>query len=260
MNCQTKRIFLALKIKAPWRKNGSGKKVIKEELRHLTMAFLGQTSVDLLQNFLQDHTDDFQFQLPIFGYFSKLLLLPPFKARVFALNPIFLEHSPAIFAFQKKIETLFLENGFIPDQPKPWLPHVSLVRSPFNYYSWKNTFNEFPFYAETFCVYESLGNLQYREIKSFKLPCPFRVTTQLNECTIYAESSHESSLNLLLFLGFCLHFQVHEKCTNLQTLSEEDLKTFIQNSDPFKSKNCLFSFEKKNHDTHTLKVIKIKTD
>jgi 2'-5' RNA ligase len=196
-----KRVFIALKVFSNWKDNQVKGRIIDRKWRHITLAFLGQTEISKLLKFVEEIPAIWDLEIPIFGYFNKLLLLPPFKARVLGLNPLFFENTEKIFTFQQTLTNELAQVGLLNQKSVNWLPHVSLVRAPFNYLSYSKHFFNFPFYCESIVIYESLGHLKYKELLSYPLKEPFTISETENSILIKAFGLKSEQLNFSLYLG-----------------------------------------------------------
>jgi 2'-5' RNA ligase len=195
------RLFLALKVRAPWPKESFKGKMIQEEFRHITLAFLGQTNEETYLELIKDLK---KVKLPpfaLFGYFDHFLPLPKSSPRLLSWHATFSYDEKEIYAFAEEMKLFFKERGLLKKEDKAWLPHVSICRKPFDFLSWKKSFKPLPFYATDLCLYEAIGNLKYREVLKRPLLTPFSFANE-KEVHIKAKTHEELYLHTLSAMSF----------------------------------------------------------
>jgi hypothetical protein len=64
-------------------------------------------------------------------------------------------------------------NVFFANSIGPWLPHVTIARTPFDKRKWIDTFRPLPLYAPSIHLYESLGERHYRSLFAWTFSPPF---------------------------------------------------------------------------------------
>jgi RNA 2',3'-cyclic 3'-phosphodiesterase len=101
------------------------------------------------------------FKVGLVGKFNECLFLPERHPNVVAWNVSWFDESEALVAFQKTLAQWLQQHGFMAEEKRAWLPHVTLCRKPFNSKQWQRAFSELPFMTKHIHLYESLGNLQY---------------------------------------------------------------------------------------------------
>lgn len=160
-----KRLFFGAEIIGMWPKEYPPGRILEENHRHITLAFLGTTSVEKL-------------------------LASPFPKPVFTLGPagfsdhlVFLNHVVAAFiewldpkdplaAYHQTLNAWLKNNGYKTDE-RPFLPHATIARSPGDRASWEKMEWKIPLYAGAVHIYESLGNSVYKPIWTHPLVPPF---------------------------------------------------------------------------------------
>ena len=123
-----KRLFLGFQVHAPWQKTPPGKQV-PEEMRHLTVAFLGNIPFEKLESHLKALPLP-SFKVGFSGYFDRVLFLPPKHPHVAAWHGVLPEVEPCekyAIGLQAWLESIDIPTNL----HLPWLPHVTLARSPF---------------------------------------------------------------------------------------------------------------------------------
>ncbi|NGX37113.1 MAG: RNA 2',3'-cyclic phosphodiesterase [Chlamydiae bacterium] len=164
MTEEIKRLFFGLSVHAPWPMSYPNGRIIEEESRHITLAFLGNHPFAKLKQELQ-HFPSPEFPIGPVGICDELLFLPVDKPRVVA-------HHISWLTDGEKIESLHLATldwleklGYHVDR-RPFLSHLSIARSPFQQKEWKEVFEILPVLITGVHLYESMGNLRYSKIWS----------------------------------------------------------------------------------------------
>lgn len=168
-----KRVFFAFDIDAPWPERLPKGRILDEQARHMTVAFLGNIEFEPLQAILKD-VPPLPIPVGIVGRFDECLFLPERHPRVVAWHIDWLEHGDLIASWQKELVTWLQSFGFMPDARKDLLPHSTLCRAPFNPRQWQKAFTPLPLCIKGLHLYQSMGNLKYEPIWSYpNLSLPF---------------------------------------------------------------------------------------
>jgi 2'-5' RNA ligase len=164
------RLFLGMEIYAPWAVTWPGGRLLEESSRHVTLVFLGSVLLEEV-NFILRAFPTPLFSLGPVGLFDQCLFLPKQKPRAAAWHIVWQELS--ILSFQEELARWLRENGFAISR-KPWFPHATLCRQPFEEAKWKESFQKLPCYAGTIHLYEHAGSLKYKSHWSWPLFSPFQ--------------------------------------------------------------------------------------
>lgn len=170
-NSDNKRLFFAIEVQAPWPEKLPAGRLLAVNVRHMTLAFLGNTSWSKLENALQDFPTP-TFKVGFSGQFDSCLFLPPRHANVVAWHACWNDNTAPLLDFQQQLCSWLTAEQLLPpsDQPqRPWLPHVTLCRAPFDREAWSKAFQPLPFVTGKVHLYESLGNLHYEPIWSYDI-------------------------------------------------------------------------------------------
>lgn len=170
MKEEIKRVFFGIEVHAPWPAKLPEGRILREEQRHLTLAFLGNVPYSSIHSLL-DGVPTPKASISSVGYFDACLFLPPRRPSVVAWEVKWLG-TCAAQQFQQEL-VKWLENNKIEIDKRKWLPHVTLCRRPFDLASWKKAFFPLPLYTSHLHLYESLGNSVYQPLWSFQTPVPF---------------------------------------------------------------------------------------
>jgi 2'-5' RNA ligase len=165
-----KRLFFALPVEAPWPELPKGR-LIAPHMRHFTLAFLGNIPYELLEERLPE------LPLPAFkvgfsGYFDQCLFLPEKHPNVVAWHGV-MDQQAASEAYAIALNSWLKGIGLTIHLGLPWLPHVTLARTPFDSNEWKISFSTTPFFVRGLYLYESFPGLQYKPIWRYEFLAPF---------------------------------------------------------------------------------------
>jgi 2'-5' RNA ligase len=184
------RLFFGGEVKAAWPQELPPGRLIPEETRHITLAFLGQSTLRPAQ-FL--HIPKPSFVIGPAGIGSQWLFLPKNQTRVVALDMTWLEDPHPLFAYQEILVAWLLQADQVV-RKRSFLPHITLARMPFEKKAWEEAFFPIPFFLSAIQLYESLGHLEYRILWSYPLQRPF---TELEHTADLAFEICGASLNQL---------------------------------------------------------------
>lgn len=171
MHSDTKRLFFALEVAAPWPQYLPQGRCLLEHDRHLTLAFLGNTDFSKLQAVLPS------FPLPSFsigmtGIFDSCLFLPKRHPHVIAWHIDWWSNSQVFHEFHVQLMEWLALHG-IPCDARDWLPHVTICRQPFVVKEWEQAFYSLPMMTTHLHLYESLGHSRYQSLWSYPILEPF---------------------------------------------------------------------------------------
>lgn len=171
MQNDIKRLFFGIETHAPWPSHLPKGRLLEEDHRHLTLAFLGNIPFSPLKEKL-NHFPKIHWKIGTVGYFDACLALPPHHPNVIAWHAQAFDNDSPLFGLQKILSEWLKMVGYSLDE-RPWMPHVTLCRKPFDADAWMKDFTPFPFYASSIHLYESLGNLNYMPLWSYPVKAPF---------------------------------------------------------------------------------------
>lgn len=197
-----KRLFFGIEVKAPWIDPFPKGRILDENQRHLTLAFLGNVSFEKLLNELSEIPIP-SFKIGYTGYFDKTLFLPNHRPNVVAWGMHFFGDISKLYEYQKELTRWLDELDYSMDK-RPWLPHVTLARRPFNLQEWEKYFSLLPFTTTRIHLFESKGNLNYESLWNYPLHPPFIELDHTADIAfmIYGNSFTEIYHNALTALAF----------------------------------------------------------
>lgn len=164
------RLFWGLSLDAPWPFSHPEGRLIEENMRHVTLAFLGNIDPEPLMQKL-DLMPSPSFKTGPAGKFEKLVFLPEHKPRVVAAKIHWLTYAEEIESFHAELQKWLEPLGFSKD-PRPFLPHVTIARAPFDQKEWEEAFEPLPVIVTGITLYETIGNLHYKVVKNIPLTLP----------------------------------------------------------------------------------------
>ncbi len=171
MKTHLPRLFFAFSVRAPWQNPLPQGRIINENSRHLTVAFLGNCDPDQLKKNIQS-TPLPPMQIGCVGIGDKILFLPEKTPRVVCYHVDWLNKQNLLESYAHTL-TIWLKNlGYAIDE-RPWTSHVSVARTPTHFQEWQQSFHPFPFAIQGLHLYESMGNLNYVPRWSHQLVPPF---------------------------------------------------------------------------------------
>jgi len=165
----SKRVFFAMEVTAPWPEKYPDGRLLPATSRHLTLAFLGNTSWSRLEALLPEMPKP-SFRVGPAGFFDQCLFLPPRRPRVVAWHVHWWD-GEGLAAFQEQLATWLRERDYAIDE-RPFLSHVTVARWPFVVKAWEKAFKQLPMIIKGFHLYESVGNLCYEPIWRYPLLPP----------------------------------------------------------------------------------------
>ena len=168
---EIKRLFFGVEVHAPWPQKLPKGRTLEESHRHLTLAFLGNIPYQPLL-LLLNQFPKFPTSIGTAGYFDSCLFLPSHHLHVAAWHASWFDDSVSLSSFQKELSQWLHTHSYQIDN-RPWMPHLTLCREPFDKKEWKEAFSPLPFYTGDIHLYESQGQLTYIPIWTFPIKAPF---------------------------------------------------------------------------------------
>jgi RNA 2',3'-cyclic 3'-phosphodiesterase len=143
------------------------------------------------------------FRLGPVGIADELIFLPPGHSRVAALSIKWLDPAESLNVYQKNLSDWLKTNGYPLDE-RPFFPHITIARSPFDRKDWLEHFTPLPFFVKAIRLYRSLGDLQYESIWESLLLPPFEELEHTADIAFLVRGStlQELHLNAQIALAF----------------------------------------------------------
>lgn len=167
-----KRLFFAAETMGVWPRELPPGRILDEENRHLTLAFLGSTSLSQLLEKMKTIPIP-SFPLGFGGYTTRWVFLPnEHEARVVAAEIEELSQS-SLLDYQKALVQWLKASGYPQKDSGPFFPHITVARGSFDVEAWKKIPCMVPFYIHSITLMESLGNSNYKPLWKYPLTTPF---------------------------------------------------------------------------------------
>lgn len=163
-----RRLFFALPALCNWPKNTPEGRILKPENRHLTLAFLGNCDWTKLKASLQQFF--LNRKIGSASLFTECLFLPEKHPHVVSWK---VKENSSFFSSITKELNCYLQKENYAFDPKPFLPHVTVARFPFQITPWKQSFQSLGVIFQELHLYESLGYSEYRSLWHISFYSPF---------------------------------------------------------------------------------------
>lgn len=166
-----RRLFFAAEVEAPWPKDYPPARMIPEETRHITLAFLGETAFPKIKELLGSIPLP-SFRIGPVGVGSKLVFLPPEKKHVAALSVAWADGEGKLESYQEKLADWLYKHGY-PKDKRPFFSHVTIARAPLDPIDWQEHFYSLPLFIKAIRLYQTVECLQYKTLWESPLLSPF---------------------------------------------------------------------------------------
>ena len=195
------RLFFGFEVNAPWPEQLPEGRLLQEGQRHITVAFLGESSCEKIMDLIPKMPKPF-FKAGTIGTFEACLFLPEIHPRVVAWKGLPLG-ADRLTAYSNQLNTFLREKGY-PIQEHDFLNHTTLARSPFNKKEWDDAFISLPYTTRHLHLYESLGDLNYKPIWSYEQADPFEEFEHIADIAfrIHGEDIQQLYYNAQIALAF----------------------------------------------------------
>jgi 2'-5' RNA ligase len=164
MDSDRKRLFIGAEVDAPWPEAYPRGRLVEASARHVTLAFLGDTALSEVREMPRP-----PFRIGPTGIADRLLFLPERHPRVAAYHVVW---SPPLDVYYTELRRWLTASGH-PVDDRELLSHVTVAREPFDPEEWKRVFAPLPCVIRAIHLYESVGGLTYRPLRSLPLLLPF---------------------------------------------------------------------------------------
>lgn len=199
-----KRLFLGAEIMASWPHELPKGRIINEHTRHITLAFLGNTSWPELEKILPFLPKP-PFSIGLVGKADKYIFLPEKTPRVVAAHVEWLTEKNSLSHFQMDLTDWLGAHEYKTDK-RDFLPHITLARAPLDLEKWKETFFPFPLFVKALHCYESLGNLTYHSLWTYPLLPPFEELDHTADIAFHIKGKDLEQLHLHALVALAFKF------------------------------------------------------
>lgn len=219
-----KRLFFAFQIESLWPDKFPPGKLLNEEFRHMTLAFLGPSpweEMEAVLNALPVPT----FQVGKVGIFDQCLFLPEKRPHVAAWHIQWLEPDNAVFLYKETLTKFLVKNGFLKtdEGTNAFLSHVSIARNPRFSKLWKKEFEPRTCWITHLHLFESRGHSRYKSLWHKEYQKPFIEIEHTGDIAyrVYAENLSQMHLNAQIALAtkfpcFIPYFQPYKSWDSLE--------------------------------------------
>jgi 2'-5' RNA ligase len=171
-------------------------------MRHITLAFLGNTDHEKVLQNAQELPQN--LHMPAFapvGVFSHCHFFPKKHPRCVSWGASWKSHFDM---FQNAIIAHFVDHKLIEPLKRPFIPHATVARSPFDKNAFKESFSPVAFYAPALHLYQSLGHSKYTSLWHVPWKVPFVEIEHTADLAfqVYARNLQELSLHAQAALCF----------------------------------------------------------
>lgn len=203
MENEQKRLFFGFEVKAPWPSTLPPGRLLEEEHRHLTLAFLGNIPyLDLKKRLSEIPLPD--FKVGVTAKFDQCLFLPPHHSRCVAWHVTCFENLTPLVLYQKTLKEWLQGIGLSVETRHDFNPHVTLARAPFDKETWEKQFSTLPLILTDLHLYESKGHLEYVSVWKHPLQPPFEEIEHTADLAyhVYGESFDQLFHHAQIALAF----------------------------------------------------------
>ncbi|MDP1835777.1 MAG: hypothetical protein Q8K75_07600 [Chlamydiales bacterium] len=161
------RVFFGLEVEAPWPERLPAGRLVPANGRHMTVAFLGNASEERIHQLLNAMPQQ-PFSVGGVGVTDRCFFTP----NVVAWHLKWLGDGSPYECYIAAIKDHCKGLNFEIDA-RPFLPHVTIARQPFEADEWKAAFSPIPVVVKALHLYQSLPQLDYRPIWTSEFIPPF---------------------------------------------------------------------------------------
>jgi RNA 2',3'-cyclic 3'-phosphodiesterase len=198
-----KRLFFAAEMTAAWPATLPKGRLLAEEFRHMTLAFLGSVNQELMMSKMND------LPLPAWnvgpcGLLDRWMFLPEKTARVVAAHPLFLSGEELFLSYQKELSHYLFDQKLLKSSDPSFLPHASVSRDPFDRAKWMQLPCLIPFFIRGVALFKSLGHSSYELLWHKESLPPFQEIEHTADLAyiIYGKEFSDLALHAVLALAF----------------------------------------------------------
>ena len=114
-----------------------------------------------------------------------------------------MENSEGPLAYQQELVTYLRRLGYSLDE-RPFLPHVTVARAPFEEQEWCTTFHKMPVITHHLHLFESVGDLVYKPLWTHQIPPPFEEISHTADVAfrVYGTSMRQLGVHAQIALCF----------------------------------------------------------
>ena len=196
----TKRLFFGFHVDAPWPSPLPSGRIIPENSRHCTLAFLGNYDYQQLADAMHS-MPSLPFSIGKTGFFDQCLFLPEKHPHVAAWHAKWFDSADMVKKMQQElVDWLKMESK------KEWLCHVTIARAPFDKQEWQQAFQPLPFIITHLHLYESFPESNYKSLWSKPFIAPFEEFEHTADIAFAIRGSSVQQIFWNAFTALCWRF------------------------------------------------------
>lgn len=201
-----KRLFFSADVTAVWPSKFPPARIIEEQSRHITLAFLGKTSTSLLMEAIKTIPRP-AMKLGLAAYSKNWVFLPSEShARAIAAKVDWIGGEYDFLTFQTQLEKWLQSLKYLSKDNRPFFPHITVGRKEFDLAAWKETPCAIPLYISGISLQESLGQSHYKRLWSHPFIPPFEEIEHTADIAFLIRGSHFRDLFLHAQLALAFQF------------------------------------------------------
>lgn len=202
---ETTRLFFGFQVKCPWPEEFPNGRILSEENRHLTLAFLGDVSMPDLEILLPSFPKP-SLQIGLAGFFDEPIFLPPRSPRVAAWHVQWLKGGQEWDQYASQVMEWLSGQGLPHKHQHESLPHVTIARRPFSIHEWRHSFESLPMFLGDLHLCQSLGASRYETCWTYPILPPFEEVPHTADLAFLIRGSDFNDLLLHAQLALSFHF------------------------------------------------------
>lgn len=195
-----KRLFFGFDVSAPWQDAYPEGRLIQEDDRHQTVAFLGSCDYERLKTHLNSLPKP-TWKVGLIGIAKGLLFLPFKHPSCVSIDWELQESKETFFSYHNEILAFLIKENFLKKEERDFLLHVTLCRKPFKEKEWLAHFEKIPLICGSLHLYESLGSSRYKKIWTFPILPPFEEIPHTADIAFKVRAHSLQQLGLHAFMA-----------------------------------------------------------
>lgn len=202
---ETTRLFFGFQIRCPWPEELPSGRILLEENRHLTLAFLGDVSMPDLEILLPFFPKP-SFSIGLAGIFDEPIFLPPRSPRAAAWHVNWYKNKQEWERYSTQVIEWLKQQSLPHKHQNKLLPHVTIARRPFTIHEWRDSFRPLPMFLGDLHLCQSLGSSRYETCWTYPVLPPFEEISHTADLAFLIRGTDYSDLFFNAQLALSFHF------------------------------------------------------